>query len=365
MKILIVVGTRPNFIKVTQFAREFGRFPGEFDFRILHTGQHYDDKMSTVFFQQFGLEPDFFLEIPPGSPNSQTAEIMLRLEKVVNESFRPDLMIVPGDVNSTLAASLAAHKLGIPLAHLESGLRSFDRTMPEEINRILTDEVADWYFITEQSGLNHLRREGKEEKRLLMMGNTMIDTMVAFEKEISASQICTELGVSKGNFALMTMHRPATVDDPEEMEKLMEVIRAITAQMHLVFPVHPRTLKQAEKFGLGAELHQMNHLVLTEPLSYFDFQKLVADCAFGITDSGGIQEETTFRQIPCLTLRPNTERPITVTLGTNTLLPMDPPLILNHIDQILKGTYKKGEIPPLWDGKATQRIVEWLRKGEF
>lgn len=356
-KILIVVGTRPNFIKITQFKKVAEReFPGNFSIKIVHTGQHYDNKMADIFFSQFELDPDYFLEITPSSPNNQMAEVMLRLETVINE-FSPDLLMVTGDVNSTFAASLTANKMQIPLAHVESGLRSYDRTMPEEINRILTDEISDYLFITERSGIDNLKKEGKKDSQLFFVGNTMIDTLMAFEDKINASPILKELELQAGAFALMTMHRPATVDHKEGLQKLIQVIEQITIRRDLVFPIHPRTRDRFEKYGLHQYLETNQHLVLVEPMDYFSFQKLIKTCQFVITDSGGIQEETTFQKIPCLTLRPNTERPSTIDLGTNTLIPFDVDVIREKVNEIEAGNYKAGSIPPLWDGKATGRIL--------
>lgn len=357
-RILIVVGTRPNFIKVTQFPAQVKKYKN-LECKIVHTGQHFDDKMSLVFFRQFNMQPDMFLNIEPGTPIAQMADIMKGLEKVVNE-YKPDLMIVPGDVNSTLAASLVANKMNIPLTHLESGLRSYDRTMPEEFNRLLTDDVSDYFFVTEQSGYDNLLKQGYPKSSIHFVGNTMIDTMVAFSEQIEKSDIDKKFGLEPKKFALMTMHRPATVDSKEGLSKLINVIKYITAKYKLIFPIHPRTVKNLQKHGLHAGIANNKDLILSEPLDYFAFQKLVKHCKFIVTDSGGIQEESTFLQIPCLTLRPNTERPITVTLGTNELIPFDEEIIENRIQKIEKGSNKKGEIPPMWDGRATERIVKIL-----
>ena len=356
MKIITVVGTRPNFIKITQFKRVFDAMP-EVDLKIVHTGQHYDHKMSAVFFEQFGFQPDIFLDIEKRSPGPQTGEIMMKLAELF-EQEKPDLVITPGDVNSTLACSLAANKTGIKVAHLESGLRSNDRTMPEEINRILTDEITDMFFVTEQSGLNHLRNEGKADSKVHLVGNTMIDTLVAFEPEIEASDVLEKYALTKGEFFLMTMHRPATVDNREGLLFISNLIKHLTLSKSVVFPIHPRTLKNLEQEGMFMELSLIKNLVFTEPMDYFSFQRLVRDAYCILTDSGGIQEESTFRQVPCLTLRPNTERPITCTLGTNRLLPND----LEAVKEALDKPFKKGEIPPFWDGKATERIAEIIRK---
>lgn len=356
-KILIVVGTRPNFIKVTQFKKVNEQLGNPFDIKIVHTGQHYDDKMADVFFRQFELTPDYFLNIPADSANTQMAEIMLRLEKVAKE-FAPSLMMVVGDVNSTFAAALTANKMGIKIAHIESGLRSNDRTMPEEINRLLTDEITDYFFITEQSGWDHLIAENKSKDSMFFVGNTMIDTLVAFEAKIQKDKVLDNLGITKNQFVLMTMHRPATVDFKEGLTKLIDIIDFITETMHLVFPIHPRTTGKLESFGLMDRIKSNKKLILTEPLDYFSFQKLTSDCKFVITDSGGIQEETTFRRVPCLTLRPNTERPSTITIGTNELVPFDVAVVKSKIENIQQGKHKKGDIPPFWDGDSTRRILE-------
>ncbi|WP_138429426.1 non-hydrolyzing UDP-N-acetylglucosamine 2-epimerase [Fodinibius saliphilus] len=359
--LVIVVGTRPNFIKITQFKKVAERdFPGTFKITIVHTGQHYDDKMANVFFQQFELEIDYFLDIPAVSPNTQMAEVMLRLEPVIKECDT-DMLLVTGDVNSTFAAALTANKMDIPLGHIESGLRSRDRSMPEEINRILTDEISDYLFITEQSGIDNLRDEGKPEKQLFFVGNTMIDTMVAFEDKIESSPVMEKLGLENGSFVLMTMHRPATVDHEVELIKLIQLIEGIASTDKLVFPIHPRTVHNLKKFNLHNQLEGNKNVLLTDPLDYFAFQKLIARCKYILTDSGGIQEESTFRRVPCLTLRPNTERPSTVELGTNTLVPFELDIIRGYISDIEKGDYKLGNIPPKWDGHTTYRILEILK----
>lgn len=357
-KVFIIVGTRPNFIKVTQFKRIAKQYP-QLEFVILHTGQHFDEKMADVFFRQFNLIPDVFMNVPQGSPNTQMAEIMLRLEEQVN-IHRPALMIVVGDVNSTFAAALTANKMNIPIAHLESGLRSFDKSMPEEHNRILTDAITDYFFVTEQSGNDHLLKEGKAAESIYFVGNTMIDTMVAFRDEIEASDVLSRYGLSKDGFVLMTMHRPATVDNVEGLSKLSQLIKEVTGKYKIIFPIHPRTVKMLQLHAMYDDFAGNSSLILTEPLDYFAFQKLIKNAKFILTDSGGIQEESTFLLVPCLTLRPNTERPVTVTLGTNELLPFDLNLIREKIKAIENGNYKSGQIPPLWDGKATERVVQIL-----
>ena len=358
MKIYILIGTRPNFIKVTQFKKCAAKLYPQINISVIHTGQHYDEKMADVFFKQFNLVPDHYLNIVPASANKQIAEIMVKLEDLVNIIGKPDLLLVPGDVNSTMAGALFANKSGIKLGHIEAGLRSFDRTMPEEFNRIVTDELTDLYFITEPSGLGHLKNEKRDASKIHFVGNTMIDTMVAFENEIEASPVLKDLGINTSKFVLMTMHRPATVDNKIEFEKLLQLIDHVSINYKVVFAIHPRTIKNAKEFGLYERITKNKNLICTEPLDYFAFQKLVKNCTFILTDSGGIQEESTFRQKPCLTLRPNTERPVTVTEGSNTLLSFDIDTVKSYISKIESGSYKKGKVPELWDGKATERILK-------
>jgi len=357
MNILIIVGTRPNFIKITQFPRAAEKYPN-LSLKILHTGQHKDENMSKVFFEQFGFKPHEYLELKTTTPNSHIGEIIIGIEKIADQ-FKPDLIMVVGDVNSTLAGAIAANKLGIPLAHLESGLRSRDRSMPEEINRILTDQIADHLFVTEQSGIDNIHDE-KLHGQVHFVGNTMIDTLIAFDGEIQKSEILQNHGLVENNYALMTMHRPATVDNRKGLEDLIELIENITLQNPLVFPIHPRTTKNLKHYGLWEKIKNLKGIILTDPMDYFSFQKLIAHAKYVITDSGGIQEETTFRKVPCLTLRPTTERPSTSDIGTNTLISFNNDDVMNQVEKIKNGSYKKGEIPELWDGKTTERVVEIL-----
>lgn len=359
IKILIVVGTRPNFIKVTQF-KKVAKKISDLEVKIVHTGQHYDSKMADVFFEQFQLIPDFFLNISAASANTQMAEIMLKLEKTIND-YKPNLLVVPGDVNSTFAAALTANKMNINIAHIESGLRSFDRTMPEEINRILTDEVTNYFFVTEQSGIDNLIKEGKNPKQIFFVGNTMIDTLIAFQNQIEHSKILSTLNIERKKFLLMTIHRPATVDFQDGLTKLIYLINEVSKKHKIVFPIHTRTTKNLKDFNLLAQIENNKNLVLTKPLDYFSFQKLIKESKFILTDSGGIQEESTFLQVPCLTLRPNTERPSTISIGTNELIPFDIEIIKNKIAAIENNSFKNGAVPPLWDGKATERIMDILK----
>lgn len=354
-KILIIVGTRPNFIKVTRFKELVKNYP-QLQVEIVHTGQHWDRNMSEIFFEEFGLKPDYMLSASANSVVDQFSSMMSKLSELIIDIGKPDLMIVPGDVNSTLASALVANKMGIPLAHLESGLRSNDRAMPEEINRLLTDEISDYFFVTEQSGIDHLAEE-KKYGEVFFVGNTMIDTLVHFEPQIEKSTICQRLGIAAKPFILVTLHRPSNVDSLEGQEKIIRLFSELSKKYTIVFPIHPRTRKNFEASDIVAQWLENGNLHLLAPLGYFDFQSLVKHAELILTDSGGIQEESTYRQVPCLTLRENTERPITVDLGTNTLVPFDEKVILGLIDEIHQGSYKKGEIPPLWDGNATERIL--------
>jgi len=355
MHLLIVIGTRPNFIKVTQFRRVLQQHP-HCKLTLVHTGQHYDRRMSEVFFDQFDLRPDHVLELHPGSAGMQFAHMTRELVALM-ERVKPDVVLVPGDVNSTLAGALAAQRLGIPLGHLEAGLRSFDRSMPEEVNRILVDQLSDHHFVTEASGLTHLENEGLDrQNNVHFVGNTMIDTLVHFADQIERSPILDDLGLTRETpYHLLTMHRPATVDTREGCAFVVALLRRLTDAATVVFPIHPRTRKNMEQFGLADAL-SMPGLKRTPPLDYFAFQQLVANAAAVVTDSGGIQEETTCRRVPCVTLRPNTERPSTVDLGTNQLLTSF------DVDAVVNAVLapKEGSVPPLWDGAATERVVDAL-----
>jgi UDP-N-acetylglucosamine 2-epimerase (non-hydrolysing) len=354
MRIVYVVGTRPNFVKTAPvIAALRARLPGG-RHALVHTGQHYDRAMSQVFFEELGVPaPDHMLEVGSGTHAQQTARTMERLEPVLEEE-RPDLVIVPGDVNSTLAAALTAVKMGIPLAHVESGLRSFDRSMPEEVNRIVADEFAAYLFLHSEEAIVNLRREGIAEERMHFVGNTMIDTLVALEGRFQAAGAAARHGVEPGSFVLVTLHRPALVDGellPETVRQLAALARA----MPVVFPVHPRTRKAMEAV-------EADHpgLQLSEPLGYVDFLSLLADAGAVLTDSGGIQEETTYLGIPCFTLRDNTERPVTIRAGTNTLLGLDPAAIATIPKALAKRPEAPPQPPPLWDGHASERIAEVL-----
>jgi UDP-N-acetylglucosamine 2-epimerase (non-hydrolysing) len=357
-KVALLIGTRPNFVKVTQFKKK-AKEQGNVEIHMIHTGQHYDEKMSDVFFQQFGLVPDVFLNAANSSPSGLVGDVMIKLEKELLK-YRADKLIVVGDVNSTLAGAMVANKMGLPLAHLESGLRSFDDEMPEEINRKITDMVSDQCFISEESGLTNLRNEQKEEESLHLVGNTMIDTLVGFENEIAASKVLSKLNLTAGKYYLMTMHRPRNVDTKERLSILVSILKRVSVEHKLVFPIHPRTMNALKKFGYMEKLEKNQNLVVTGALDYFAFQKLIKHSIGVITDSGGIQEETTFRGVPCLTLRDNTERPSTIDLGTNELVSYDLVSFTNRFEVLESGKWKTGKVPELWDGKATERILNLL-----
>ncbi|HET9163250.1 MAG TPA: UDP-N-acetylglucosamine 2-epimerase (non-hydrolyzing) [Solirubrobacterales bacterium] len=354
MRIVYVFGTRPNFVKTAPVIAALRRRLPDARHAIVHTGQHYDRTMSEVFLEELGVPaPDYMLEVGSGTHALQTARTMERLEPVLEEE-RPDLVLVPGDVNSTLAAALTAVKMGIPVGHIESGLRSFDRTMPEEINRIVADEFSEHLFLHSDEAVENLRAEGIAEERMHFVGNTMIDTLVALEGRFRAAGSAARLGLEPGDYILVTLHRPALVDGellPETVRRLGE----LAGETPVVFPVHPRTRKRME--SISAE-HP--GLLLCEPLGYLDFLSLLADAGAVLTDSGGIQEETTYLGIPCFTLRDNTERPVTIRAGTNTLLGLDPAAIATIPAALADRSPAPTDPPPLWDGHAAERIADVL-----
>ena len=353
-KILICVGTRPNFIKVTRFKKLAPTY--NLEIKLLHTGQHFDHQMSKVFFDELKLDrPDIYLDARGNTQIEMIADIMVKFEKEF-QHYQPDLVLVPGDVNSSTACALVASRNNIKLGHIESGLRSFDRTMPEEINRILIDDLSDLFFVTEQSGIDHLKRENKNDSQVHFVGNTMIDSLVEFKSHIEKSSILNEIN-SPTNYALMTFHRPSNVDQLDTLTELVKTIQLCSKYIAVVLPLHPRTKKSLQKHKLWSDFEQIPNLILTDSLGYLDFMKLVTNADIVITDSGGIQEETTYLQIPCITVRENTERPITITLGNNELIELDATKISERMIEKLNSS-KKGEIPPLWDGRATERILD-------
>lgn len=359
MRIISVVGARPNFIKIAPLLEEFQAIQG-LESILVHTGQHYDERMSELFFHNLGIpEPDINLEVGSSSHAVQTAEIMKAFEPVVLK-HRPDLVIVVGDVNSTIACGLVAVKLGVKLAHIEAGLRSFDSSMPEEINRLVTDRISDYLFCTEQSAVSNLRMEGILNEKIFFVGNVMIDTLLKHGAKAEASKILEELELEEDAFAVLTLHRPSNVDNEEVFARILTALDAIQRELPIVFPVHPRTEAKLAQSSLGAHVHEMANLRMIEPVGYLDFIKLLASARIVLTDSGGIQEETAILQVPCLTLRENTERPVTLEAGTNQLVGTDPDRILGAYRKLSSGWRASVSTPPLWDGHASERIVKVL-----
>lgn len=355
----IVGGARPNFMKIAPIVRSL-RADGRLGWKIVHTGQHYDRNMSEVFFDELGIPtPDVHFDCGGGTHAAQTARVMEAFEKHCAED-RPDAVVVVGDVNSTLACAIVAKKAGIPVAHVEAGLRSGDMGMPEEINRIVTDSISDWFFVTEPSGVQNLRREGHSERRIHYVGHVMVDNVIYQARKLENADAGTfstqAIKRSLGCFAVVTLHRPSNVDDAGVLTGLARALTTVASKVPLVFPVHPRTRGNLEK--LGVDLGPNVHLMAPQP--YMPFLNLWKDAHFVLTDSGGLQEETTALGVPCITVRENTERPITVEEGTNTLAGTDPDRIIALCSEVLRGTAKKGRRPELWDGNAAQRITDAL-----
>ena len=368
MKIINVVGARPNFMKIAPLVKVMSQYE-QIEQVLVHTGQHYDDNMSKLFFDDLLLpKPDIYLEVGSASHAVQTASIMVKFEKILMEQ-KPDLVLVVGDVNSTIACALVGAKLGIPVAHVEAGLRSFDKTMPEEINRVLTDSISEYLFVSEQSGVDNLLNEGVSAEKIFFVGNVMIDTLLCYKSKAKGSKILEKLEIDSGGYALMTMHRPGNVDSRDRLDEIFDALGKIQDKLKIVFPVHPRTLDRIKGFGfderypfLNTDREGKSNFITVEPLGYLDFLHLMSNAKFVLTDSGGIQEETTVLGVPCLTLRENTERPATVNVGTNTILGTDCRKIVEESARILQGQVKTGGVPVLWDGKAAQRIVDVLLK---
>jgi UDP-N-acetylglucosamine 2-epimerase (non-hydrolysing) len=377
IKVVIAVGARPNFMKSAPLLNEFEKYPVFKPF-LVHTGQHYDRSMSASFFEELNLpEPDIYLGVGSGTHAEQTGKIMLRVEKVLLEA-KPDLVVVVGDVNSTVACALVASKLGIPVAHVEAGLRSFDRSMPEEINRLLTDQISDLLFTTCEDANQNLRREGIPESRIFFVGNVMIDSLMSHMEVAKKSSVLQKLSLRKGDslreYVALTMHRPSNVDNRIVLRGILNVLLDFSRKIPVIFPTHPRTLKRMREFKLNkmvrytrslSSVHLNNpdhNMIVIPPLGYLDFLSLMSQAALVLTDSGGIQEETTILGIPCLTLRNNTERPITVKEGTNKVIGNDPKIIKKAIREALEGRVLQRKRPKLWDGKAAARIVKVLQK---
>lgn len=389
LKIIKIVGARPNFMKIApilKIVKAFnrksqteGNREHNIDILLVHTGQHYDYKMSQIFFEDLEIpEPDIYLGVGSGTHGEQTGKVIIEFEKILFAE-KPDLVIVVGDVNSTLACALAAAKIDIPVAHVEAGLRSFDRTMPEEINRIVADHLSTYLFTPSPDADENLTREGIQTNRIYRVGNVMADSLLANKEKALRSRILKTLGITEdhnqelnasGNrpYGLLTLHRPSNVDDYDSFMKIVKGLQVVSEELPIIFPIHPRTKKQIEAFGLQNIFQFVNTsqktgnsgLYCTAPMGYLDFMRLMMSATFVMTDSGGIQEETTLLGIPCLTLRNTTERPITISDGTNTIVGNDTDRIIEEAYKILKGNSKKGVIPDLWDGKAAQRIVNLL-----
>lgn len=363
IKVLNIAGARPNFMKVAPIYAEMKRRPSEFEPLIVHTGQHYDAAMSDAFFDDLGMpKPDIHLGVGSGSHAVQTAKIMTEFEPVVLRE-KPDWVVVVGDVNSTIACSLVCAKLGVKVAHVEAGLRSRDRSMPEEINRILTDSISDLLFTTSQDADDNLKAEGIPVEKIRFVGNVMIDSLLGHLKIAEASRVREDLDVGDGAYAVLTLHRPSNVDDKDIFSGILDALLAVAERLPIIFPVHPRTRARIKEFGFEESIDNSN-IRLIEPLGYLDFMRLYSGARLVLTDSGGLQEETTVLGIPCLTLRNNTERPITIEMGTNILVGTDAAKIRQAAFDVLDGgkSDKKTKIPPLWDGKTAGRICDELSK---
>lgn len=359
-RVLAVAGARPNFMKIAPIIGALKRFPEAFTPVLVHTGQHYDDRLSKVFFEELGIpRPDVNLNVGSGTHAQQTAAVMTAFEPVMIDQ-RADLVLVVGDVNSTIACALVASKLGVTVAHVEAGLRSFDRTMPEEINRVLTDQISDLLFTTEASAEENLRREGVDTANVHFVGNVMIDTLVAHRERARALGVPARFGVEPQAYGLLTLHRPSNVDNPVVFDGLIAAVDTISREIPIIFPVHPRTRPTVERSTAAAALVSAGRLRLVDPQGYLDFLGLMEGSRVVLTDSGGVQEETTILGVPCLTLRENTERPVTITHGTNRLVGTDPARIIDAWRSVA-GARPAAGTPPLWDGHAAERIVDVLR----
>lgn len=359
--VLHIVGARPNFMKVAPVVKALWQEPGGFEHLLVHTGQHYDEHLNDSIFRDLGLRaPDLHLGSGSGSHAEQTSRIMLAFEKLVEER-RPALVVVAGDVNSTLACSVVAAKANVPVAHLEAGLRSNDWTMPEEINRIVTDRLARLHLTPSPDGDENLLREGADPTGIVRVGNCMIDSLSSHLEKAREGAALNRFGVKRQGYALATLHRPSNVDDAGRLTRLVEVLSDIAAKMPVIFPVHPRTRARLEALRISASGLGRKGLLLSEPLGYLDFLQLQEAATVVMTDSGGVQEETTVLGVPCLTVRDNTERPVTITHGTNKLVGSNPDVLPSEVDEVLAGRGKRGAIPELWDGKAGQRSAVAIR----
>lgn len=364
MKLAFIVGARPNFMKIAPILRAFGKYV-QVESHLIHTGQHYDKSLSDVFFEELDIpRPDISLGIGSGSHGKQTAEILTAIEEILTQAADTghgfDRLVVVGDVNSTMAAALAAAKLNIPVAHVEAGLRSFDRQMPEEINRLVTDAISDVLLCSEPDGVENLTNEGKDPSTIHLVGNVMIDTLRSQLDKAKSKTTLDDCHVRPGAYGVVTLHRPSNVDHQDTLAGLVEVLQETSQSLPIVFPVHPRTKQRLEEFGLFEQLESLPEIRLLGPMGYHDFLCLTSQAKVIVTDSGGLQEESTALGVPCLTMRENTERPITVTEGTSTLIGSCPDTLANYLRQVLDGNYKQGQCPELWDGRAAERIAKAL-----
>jgi UDP-N-acetylglucosamine 2-epimerase (non-hydrolysing) len=359
LRIINIVGARPNFMKIAPLMAEYKKHP-EIEPILVHTGQHYSEEMSQLFFDQLEIpRPNINLEVGSATHAVQTAEIMKRFEPIILD-YNPDVVLVVGDVNSTLACALVAVKMDVKVAHVEAGLRSYDRQMPEEINRILTDSISDILFCTEKSGMDNLVREGLADEKIFLVGNLMIDTLLKNKVKVDESRILDELGLEPEGYGVMTLHRPSNVDNPEVFGRILDALELIQRDVPILFPIHPRTSKNFDGSALRERIRSIPNLRLLKPLGYLDFIKLMKTSRFVLTDSGGIQEETTVLNIPCFTLREKTERPITTEMGSSKLVGTDTNRILSAYHTVASGQWSDADIPSLWDGMAAERIVNIL-----
>ncbi len=359
MKIINIVGARPNFMKMAPIIKEMNKRQS-IEQILVHTGQHYDQKLSHAFFDELGIpKPDINLNIGSDTHTRQVARIMMAFEEIIDD-YKPDMILVVGDVNSTMACSLVAAKKGVKITHVEAGIRSGDRNMPEEINRLVTDAIANYLLAPSPDAIDNLQKEGHAPEKIGFVGNIMIDTLHMHATDIQSSKILDTLSLRAHKYVTLTLHRPSNVDNKSSLQNILQALKVIQERIPIVFPVHPRTAKMIETFGLKEEMTTMRNLIQIEPIGYLDFGKLISNSKFVLTDSGGIQEETTVYGIPCITLRENTERPITITEGTNELAGADANKILELVNKIWQGQWKKGQIPTYWDGHAAQRIIDFI-----
>ena len=360
IKVILVVGTRPNYMKAAPIFNEIKKYAKNFQISLVHTGQHYDFAMCEIFFRDLKLpKPDVYLNVGSGTHAEQTGKILIRFENILKKE-KPDLVIVVGDVNSTLACALTAKKLNIKIAHIEAGLRSFNMSMPEEVNRVLTDHISDYLFVTERSAVLNLKNEGIDNDKIYFVGDIMIDSLLMCMRKIKKVDTYKKYNLSSNNFAVLTLHRPSNVDSRKNFENIIEALMHIQKKIKVIFPIHPRTNKKMQKFNLKKKIKHMSNVITTRPLGYIDFMNLVLNCKFILTDSGSIQSESTYLDIPCITIREETERPATVLDGTNRIAGREKKEIIKLSEKALKDGWKKKKTLKYYDGKTAKRIVKIL-----